>query len=101
MNKTVMTVALASLLMIGACNKSPSDKLAAKVETAADNRADIMENRADALEARAAALDNRADLVRDNGESRADAIKAADQNVDTMTQAQRDAIVANQAGAVR
>lgn len=91
----------ATVLSLAACNKSPSDKLAGRVENAADNRADAMEANADALRNQAAMLDNRADKARDTGESRADAIKAADMNVAAMSQERRDAIVANQAAAVR
>ncbi len=98
--KTTMGMALALLALAG-CNKSPSDKLADRVENAADMRADAMENNADALRERAKALDNRAEVVRDTGDSRSEAIKAANQNVANMTQAQRDAIVANEAAAVR
>jgi len=46
-------------------------------------------------------LDNRAENTRDYAEDRADAIKAADVNASAMSQEQRDAIVANQAAAVR
>ena len=53
------------------------------------------------LRQQANGLDKRAEIVRDTAESRADAIKAADMNVKEMTQAQRDAIVANEAPAVR
>lgn len=99
--KIILTIAAGCTLMLAACHNSPSDKLAGRVEGAADNRADAMENQADALRAQAKALDNRAGTVRDNGEARADAIKAADENVGNMTQAHRDAIVNNQAPAVR
>lgn len=98
--KSAITMALALLALAG-CNKSPSENLAGRVENAADTRADAMENNADALRDQAKALDERADVVRDTGDSRSEAIKAADQNVAGMTQAQRDAIVANQAAAVR
>jgi hypothetical protein len=94
-------LAAASILPLAACNKSPSDKLAGRVENAANNRADAMEANADALRNQAAMLDNRAEKARDTGESRADAIKAADMNVAAMSQERRDAIVANQAAAVR
>ena len=96
----ILSLALAAATLAG-CNKSPTDKLAGRIENAADKRADVMENNADALRSQAAALDNRADNTRDVAESRADAIKAADMNVAGMSQAQRDAIVANQAPAVR
>ena len=59
------------------------------------------QNNADMLRQQANGLDKRAEIVRDTAESRADAIKAADMNVKEMTQAQRDAIVANEAPAVR
>ena len=102
MMKTIVTLALgACTLTLGACNNSPTDKLAGRVENTADVRADSMENNADQLKAEASALDNQADATRDHGKSRADAIKAADMNVSAMSQEQRDAIVANQAAAVR
>ena len=101
MKSVVIIVAAASALAIGACSKSPSEKLAGRVENAADARADAMNKSANVLKAQAAALNNQATAVRDAGKSRADAIKAADANVGNMTQAQRDAIVANQAPAVR
>ncbi len=89
----------AALILTGlglvSCNKSPAENLADRVETAADNRADALENRADAL-------DDRAEQIRRSGNERADAISAADRNVTaTMTQDRRDAIVANEAPAVR
>ncbi|RZL29004.1 MAG: hypothetical protein EOP64_02615 [Sphingomonas sp.] len=101
MKTILITAAIAAILPLGACSKSPSDKLADRVEKAGDNRAGAMEADADALRNRAAMLDNRADKARDTAESRSDAIKAADMNVVNMTQEQRDAIVANQAAAVR
>ena len=58
-----------SLVSLSACNSKGTEKLADRVENAADNRAD--------------------------------AIKAADVNASAMSQEQRDAIVANQAAAVR
>jgi len=100
--KSIITlVALAAVLPLAACNKSPSDKLADRVENAADTRADAMEANADVLRNQAAQLDNRAEKARDTGESRSDAIEAADMNVAGLSQDQRDAIVANQAAAVR
>jgi hypothetical protein len=100
--KTLITaLAVVAILPVAACNKSPSDKLADRVENAADNRADAMEANADTLRNQAAMLDNRADKARDTGESRSDAIQAADMNVAGMSQERRDAIVANKAPAVR
>ncbi len=101
MKSVITLVALAAVLPLAACNKSPSDKLADRVENAADTRADAMEANADVLRNQAAQLDNRAEKARDTAESRSDAIEAADMNVAGMSQEQRDAIVANQAAAVR
>lgn len=89
----VVTAALATVAVAG-CNESPSDKLADRVENAADARADNLQAKADML-------NNRAEQVRDTGKARSDAIQAAGQNVQAMSQEQRDAIVANQAAAVR
>lgn len=86
--------AMLCALPLAACNNTPSDKLADRVENAADARANALENQAEVLE-------ERADDIRETGEQRAAAIDAADRNVKDMTQAQRDAIVANDAAAVR
>lgn len=94
MNKFTLGLAAAAVLTLGACNDSPSENLADRVENAADTRADNLDTRADLLE-------NRAEQIRDTGEYRADAIEAADMNVAGMSQEQRDAIVANDAPAVR
>ncbi|RZL82767.1 MAG: hypothetical protein EOP66_04565 [Sphingomonas sp.] len=101
MKTIIIAAAIAAILPLGACSKSPSDKLADQVENAGDNCADAMEANAQDLRNQAGMLDNRADKARDTAESRSDAIKAADMNVANMTQEQRDAIVANQAAAVR
>lgn len=93
--KPILLLALvATTGLIGACSKSPSDKLADRVENAADARADAMENEATALNQRAA-------QIRKTGKQRSDAIDAANRNVSAMTPEQRNAIVANEAAAVR
>ena len=92
--KLFVLLAATAALPLAACNNSPSDRLADRVQNAADVRADGLEQQADMLQ-------NRAAQVRQTGEQRADAIQAADRNVATMSQEQRDAIVANQAPAVR
>ena len=94
MRKTLAASLLIGIVSLAACNKSPSDNLADRVENAADMRADQLENQANAL-------DQQADQVREVGDQRSDAIEAADRNVAAMSQAQRDAIVANNAAAVR
>ncbi|MBB4152626.1 hypothetical protein GGQ80_000502 [Sphingomonas jinjuensis] len=96
-----VALALGAGLLLAGCGKDPSEKLASRVEDAADNRADAMEANAAALRNEAEMLDKRADRTRDVADSRADAIQAADMNVAAMSQEQRDAIVANQAAAVR
>lgn len=101
MKRVLAILAIAAATPLAACNSSPSENLADRVEDAADNRADMMEANAEALRDQADALDNRAEVARDVGESRADAIEAADMNVANMSQERRDAIVANQAAAVR
>jgi outer membrane murein-binding lipoprotein Lpp len=101
MKPPILVAVVLSAIALTGCNESPSDKLADRVETAGDKRADVIENNADALRGQAAALDNRAETVRDTAESRAAAIKAADMKLKNMTEEQRDAIVANQAPAVR
>lgn len=92
--KKTMILAAMLLAPLAACGGNGDDKLAGRVEDAADNRADAMEAQADALK-------ERAEQVRDTGESRSDAIDAADVNAQAMSQERRDAIVANEAAAVR
>lgn len=82
------------LLALAACSWSPSDKLADRVDNAADQRAN-------ALDKQAAALNSKADAIRANGEQRSDASDAANRDVSSMMQAERDRIVANKAPAVR
>lgn len=94
MQRTILIALSVCTLPLTACGKSPSDKLADRVEKAA-------ETRADALEKDAEALNKRAEQVRQTGEQRANAIDAADRDTAAMTQEQRDAIVANEAPAVR
>lgn len=72
---------------LAACGGNGDDKLAERVEDHAENRAD--------------ALEERADQIRDTGEQRADAIDAADLNAEAMSAEQKNAIVANEAAAVR
>ena len=96
MNRYLLATGAALLaLQLTACDKGKGDdKLADKVENAADARADAMENQADAM-------NEQADQVRETGEARADAIDAADVNANAMTGEKKDAIVANEAPAVR
>ena len=101
MRTWVTPIGVVALLTLTACGGNGDDKLAGRVEDAADNRAAALEAQSDMLENRAEALDQRAERVRDVGERRADAIDAADLNAQAMSQEQRDAVVANAAAAVR
>lgn len=94
MKVELMVVAGVCGLTVSACNRSPSDKLADRVEDAADARADAIENRAETNLAKA-------EDIRETGEQRADAIDAANRDDANMTQGHRNAIVANEAPAVR
>ncbi|RYF24231.1 MAG: hypothetical protein EOO77_00465 [Oxalobacteraceae bacterium] len=94
MRKSILFLSALAFAPLAGCGGNGDDKLAHRVEKAADNRAD-------ALETRANTLDERAKQVRAKGEQRGDAIDAADLNAAAMSNAQKDAIVANQAAAVR
>jgi CMP-2-keto-3-deoxyoctulosonic acid synthetase len=101
MNIRIGLLLAASLASLSACNGKGTDKLAENVEKAADNRADGMESQADALRNQAKMLDKQAEKTRDYAEDRADAIKAADVNAAAMNPEQREAVIDNQAAAVR
>lgn len=92
--------AVPALLLLAACG-SASDQLAQNVEDTAEAKAEAMRNRAEMLQAEANNLTATAERVETSGEARADAIRAADQNVSAMTPEQRQAIVQNEAAAVR
>jgi len=94
MKTALIILGVITLVPLAGCNKNGDEKLADRVENAADNRADALDKQAEVLK-------DRADQVRENGEDRSNAIDAADVNARAMTQAERDAIVANQAPAVR
>ena len=96
MRNLIIVAPIAAALVLGACNQTPSDRLVDRVEKSSEARAGAMENKADMLE-------RRAEQVRATGEQRANAIDAADRDekIANITQQQRDAIVANEAAAVR
>lgn len=79
--RTVASVlAVAGLLALGACNKSPADKAADNVRAVADNVADNIQAAGDNA---ASALNNRADAVQNTASNRADAVRnAADNRAD-------------------
>ncbi|MDD1449870.1 hypothetical protein NHF48_001225 [Sphingomonas sp. H160509] len=94
MRLPILILSVLAVTPLAACGGNGDDKLAGRVEAAADNRADALENRADVLT-------DRAEQVRDKGEQRSDAIDAADLNAAAMSNTQKDAIIANEAAAVR
>lgn len=78
--KTVLKLAaLACLVSLGACNKSPAENNAAAIESNFDNAADNMDAMASNLsnDQAADALNNRADQLRDAGSNAADAVRDA------------------------
>ncbi len=99
--KRTMLVLAAMAVPLAACGGKGDDRLADRVEDAADNRADALEMQSDRLESQAEALDERAEQVRKTGERRADAIDAADPNAKAMSGDRKDMIAANEAAAVR
>ena len=95
MKKSVALMGLALFAMpLAACGGTGDDKLAGRVEDAADNRADQ-------LEATAENLEDRAEDIRENGEERAEAIDDADVNADAMSNAQKADLIGNDAATVR
>lgn len=102
MNRFVFLAVSAAALPLAACGgQSASENLAEQVEASADNRATALENQAGALRSEAEALENRAENTRDVASQRGDAIIAADRNVQAKSEEQRQAIIANEAAAVR
>lgn len=78
--KTVLKLAaLACLVSLGACKKSPAENNAAAIESNFDNAADNMDAMASNISNTQAAdtLNNRADQLRDAGSNAADAVRDA------------------------
>ena len=73
-NRILAAVAIAGLVTLGACNKTPQ---AANVEAVTDNTADNMDAMASNASEKA---ENSADAVRAAGENKADAIEKAASN---------------------
>ena len=76
--KTVLKLAaVACLVSLGACNRTPAENNAANVEQSFENVADNMEAMASntSNDQAADALNNRAEQVRDAGDNAADAIR--------------------------
>ncbi|WP_114227437.1 MULTISPECIES: hypothetical protein [Sphingomonas] len=78
--KTLSALAVAAgLLSLAACNNTPQEKTADNIEANAEARADNLEDMADnaTTENREDALNNKADMVRENGEERADRVRTS------------------------
>ena len=101
MKKLIALSLFAAGATLAACNNSPSDRLARQVENVADPPADAIDRDPAVLRNQADMLANQARTIRDTGESRSDAIRAADMNVSALTPEQRNAIATDQAPAVR
>ncbi len=94
MKFSICTLIVLGMVPLAACGKSGDKRLADRVENYADAQADMLENRADALNAQAK-------QVRRTGESRSNAIDAANLNTAAMSNAQKAAIVNGAAPAVK
>ena len=92
----IMKSATAVLLVLSlaACHKSGDKALADRVKNHADAEADMLKNQA-------AALSAEAKQIRKTGESRADAIDAANLNTAAMSNSEKAAIVNGAAPAVK
>lgn len=89
-----LVAAAAFALTLTACGGDGDDALAERAEESAENRAEALETMADtSTGAEADALDARADQVEDMGEARAEAIDNSDVDVDTLTEAQKNAMI--------
>ena len=79
--KKIFAVAVATgLLSLAACNTSPREQAAHKIESNPDAVADTLEDAADATgnEAAEATLENKADAVRATGQNQADDMRTND-----------------------
>lgn len=93
MKKTIATALILGSLSLSGCGGKGDDKLGDRVETNAEERADMLNDKAEQLQ-------EKADRVEETGEDRAAAIDAADINADAMNAEQKQAIVDGQAPAV-
>ena len=99
-NKKILLVFALSATLF-ACGGDGDDKLAERVEDAADNRAAVFDEEAETMRERAEGLDDQADDIREEGEQRGDAIDAADLDADSISEARKSDMVSGAAPAVR
>lgn len=95
--KACTVAAAAALLSLAACGGKGDDALGDDASEAADARADQLDAIADnASGAQRDGLEAQADVTREVGEAREEAIDDADVNADAMSSAQKNAIVNGQ-----
>lgn len=84
----------AACLALAACGGQGDDKLAEQAEEAAENKADMLDAAADnSSGSQEDLLEAQADMTREGGEEKADAIDESDINADAMSNAQKDQVV--------
>jgi hypothetical protein len=82
----------ACLISLGACNRTPAENKADKIEAAAENKADVLDQKADnassdVMENR---LQNQAENIRETAENKAEAVREGAPNaVGNATNTQR------------
>lgn len=83
-----------ALMLLSACG-SGKDKIADRVEENADRRADAMEAASDSMTnaLQQNVTEQQANLVRDAGKERADAIRESDLRADQLSSQQKNALV--------
>ena len=95
MRKLLTTAACTCFIALGACGGNGDDALGEKAEEAGEAKADNLEAAADnaATPGQAEALETQADVAEDVGEAREEAIDDADVNAQSMSNAQKEAVV--------
>lgn len=89
----MMAGVAAACLALSACGGSGDDALGEKAQENAENKADAIEEVADnATGAQEDALEAQAEVVRDTGEAKEEAIDDADVDAGSMTNAQQNAV---------
>ena len=95
MRKMLTIAACTCFIALSACGGNGDDALGEKAEEAGEAKADNLEAAADnaATPAQAEALESQADAAEEAGEKREEAIDDADVNAQSMSNAQKEAVV--------